>query len=245
MALTGQELCDKLGIEAKQLSAWLRKGLPSTGRGKQRRFDPLAVRAWLIENKLAEEQSVPAGAPREQPVATTWAQVAEYFRVAERTIATWIKQGMPGKSGRPGTREGHFPLHDIDDWREGRKPDAVRTGDETKTQAQARLAAAKAALAELDLAKRHGELVDAQEVNRRWLRFQTEANAQLKQLPTLVAKQLPEGLDRKLRKKARAVVQRLIDQVATTLSLFLAEEAETAEAADGNGEPEPAEGDNI
>lgn len=237
-ALTGPQLCDKLGIDAKQLAAWVRLGIPSSGRGKARTFDPLQVRDWLIEQKLAE---VPAPVlPTDQPIAHTVPQVAEYFQVSERTVHTWIKQGMPGKPGRPGTQEGAFPLFEIEAWREGRKSPHVGTSEETKSQAQARLSTMRADMLEMDLREKRGELIDANEIGRRWVRVSTEARAILAQLPALVAKQLPAELDSKVRKKARQIASRLVDQCAEALESFLQAEADAVESEDPNGSGEQA-----
>ncbi len=237
-ALTGPQLCDKLGIDAKQLAAWVRRGIPSIGRGKARTFDPAQVRAWLIANKLAEAPA--AEVPPEQPIAHTVAQVAEYFQVSERAVHTWIKQGMPGKAGRPGTQEGAFPLSEIEAWREGRKNPHVVTGEETKSQAQARLNTMRADMLELELRAKRGELVDANEVARRWVRLSTEARAVLAQLPALLAKQLPVELDAKVRRKARQIATRLIEQCAEALESFLAAEADAAEAEETDGSVDQA-----
>lgn len=231
MGLTGAELCTRLQIDAKQLTAWLRQGLPSTGRGKKRRFDAAAVRDWLVAKGKAEplgddRSDAPSG---EQPIAHTWAQVAEYFSVNQRTVGTWIQQGMPGKSGRRGTREGFFPLFDIEAWREGRKPDHLIPGDETKSQAQARLARARAELLELEVKRQHGQLIDAEEAARRWLRLLSEAKSQLMQLPTQVARALPDGIDAKTRRRARTLTKRSVDRALDVLALLLEQEAESAD----------------
>jgi phage terminase Nu1 subunit (DNA packaging protein) len=241
MALTGQELCERLQIDQVQLSAWLKLGLPANGRGKARRFEPSAVAAWLIENKLAE----PAEIPTNQPIANTWAQVAEYFQVSERTVATWLNQGMPGKRGRPGTREGQFPLHDIESWREGRSGPRIVTDGESKSEAQARLARIKAAREEMAFRKELLQLVDATDLERRWLRLEHEIKAQLAQLPTLIVKALGESTSDDTRKKIRGRVKRTIDGVLATLALFMEQEADGVEAPpqqqDGSAAPEPPE----
>jgi phage terminase Nu1 subunit (DNA packaging protein) len=239
-ALTGPQLCEKLGIDAKQLAAWVRLGIPASGRGKLRTFDPLLVRDWLLEKKLAEQPPPPDLPPTDQPIAHTIAQVAEYFQVSERAVHTWIKQGMPGKAGRPGTQEGAFPLFEIEAWREGRKTPRLSTSEETKSQAQARLSTIKADMLELDLREKRGELIDANEIARRWARVTTEARAILAQLPALVAKQLPAELDAKVRKKARQVASRLVEQCAEALESFLSAEADAAESEDPDGSGEEA-----
>lgn len=248
--LTGHELCARLEIDAKQLAAWSREGLPSSGRGKRKRFDPVAVRQWLLANNKAEPEpptstttTPPAAPPREQPIATTIAQVAEYFEVSTRSVHTWINEGMPGKAGRPGTQEGQFPLFDIEDWRQGRKAPRVTTNEETKHQAQARLFTTRAEILELELHKARGNLADVAEVTRRWLRFTHEAKSQLLQLPAAIVKALPDDLPPKIRKRTRAAVRKQIDRVCETLELFLRTEAEEAdnptppaeESADGSG----------
>jgi len=235
--LTAHELCQRLAIDAKQLNSWTREGLPHTGRGRSRRFSPPLVRQWLLEHGKAEAPPAPdppaapqpAGHPPEQPIAHTRAQVASWFGVSERTVATWALEGMPGRMGRPGTKEGQFPLTEIAAWLDGRRADGRPAAiDETKHQAQARLASARAALIELELREKQGQLVALDDVDRRWLRLQTEAKAQLEQLPALLGKLLPEGTAADLRKKTRQRAERAIANVLDTLAQFTADEAHHA-----------------
>ncbi len=206
-ALTDQGLCASLQIDAKQLMQWLREGLPCVGRGKRRRFDAAAVRDWLLANGKAEPapNDVTSPAPRDQPVANTIGQVAQYFGVTERAVRYWINEGMPGKAGRPGTKEGQFPLFDIEDWRAGRRMRHVSTDEDTKHQAQARLLGIRAELLAHDLQQSLENLVDVDQVTRLWLRFMQEAKSQLLYLPAAIAKALPNELGPKVRKQARGV----------------------------------------
>lgn len=229
MALTGQELCDLLKIDADQLAAWLDAGLPAQGKGKRRRFDEGEVRAWMK-----------AGG-----IASTWAEVAAHFNRSERTIATWIRQGMPGKSGRPGTREGSFHLDEIQAWLDGRGagPNSATAGDATKNQAQTRLTIARAEMAELELREKRGELVEAEELWRRLVRLNHESKAQLDQLPAQIVKCLGDKASPKLRARVRDAVRRTIGQVLATLALYFEREAEQAEAETPSA-PEALHGDD-
>lgn len=238
--LDGHELCTRLQIDAKQLTSWVREGLPFGKRGRKRVFDPAAVREWLIQTGKAEPVPEPRY-PNDQPIAHTIPQVAEHFNVSERTVARWINDGMPGRPGRPGTQEGWFPLDDIAAWKDGRSAARLVTGDETKNQAQARVASARAAMLELELAEKQGRLIDAEEVARRWVRLTHEARAQLAQLPTRIAKSLPNDVDPATRKKARVATKRAVDRVLTVLAVFLESEAVDVESQSPEGTDGPSD----
>jgi len=232
MGLTADQLCSQLLIAPKKLPSLVKQGLPCTGRGASRRFDAAAAEAWLV----AKGHLQPPAA--EYAVARTRAELARILGVSERTIATWIREGMPGKSGRPGVKEANYPIEEIQAWLGGRVSAENTPQDATKHQAQARLASVNAELAELKLRTRLGQLVEADEVRRRWLRFSTEAKAQLDQLPPRLIKALGDKLDAKVRDRLRTTLKRTIAGACQTLELFLRNEADALEAATEPADPE-------
>ena len=175
-----------------------------------------------------------------EPIVHTWSEVAAHFGRAERTVATWINQGMPCRRGRPGTREGVFPLNSIRDWLEGRPTSGGTPEDATKNQAQTRLTLAKAEMAEIELREKRGQLVEADELWRRLTRLHHEAKAQLGQLPAQIVKCFGDKASPKLRNRIRQAVRRTVDEALMTLALSFDREAQDAES---NPEP-PAEDGN-
>ncbi|MGD9719779.1 MAG: helix-turn-helix domain-containing protein [Pirellulales bacterium] len=169
--------------------------------------------------KIASSSSCLPHAAR-GPIAHTWAQVAQYFEVSERTVARWIVQGMPGTSGRPGTREGMFPLHDIEAWREGCKPGAMQTGDETLSQAQARLVSIRAQREELALGKERDSLVDLTEMQQCARRLVAKAEEELGKLPSDVARLLPPGVDPKHRARVRKITRQTVEKALVSIRMI-------------------------
>lgn len=147
--MTTRELCDALGISSRQLTAWRKRGLPATKTGRGYRYDAAAVRRWLIDQGLAKPQAI----------ATTRADVAEHFGVHERTVAGWIAAGAPGSPGR-------YDLDAIAAWRDARRG----KGDDPELAGPAsagleRYRQARAAIAELELARLRRQLVPREEVH--------------------------------------------------------------------------------
>ena len=87
-------------------------------------------------------------------------QIAEIFGVTRETIRKWIDQGMPTRNGPSGVRL-YLPSEVIQ-WREGRATqaalDSVAITD--IEEAKRRKLAAEAAMAEIELSKARGEVVE-------------------------------------------------------------------------------------
>src|ERR1700676_909876 len=95
--MNAAELIASLDVSTQDLSAWIKRGLPCTGRGRRRVFDPSVVAHWLVEHGVATEQ------PTKQPtwIVATLREVAEAFGVAPSTVrAEWRSAGMPGRAGQ-------------------------------------------------------------------------------------------------------------------------------------------------
>ena len=232
MPCNGADLCKALSIDRKQLAAWIKAGLPCTGSSRRREFDEDAVAEWLIAQGYAEEQP-PAADPTEGPIVHTIAEVARHFGKSLRTVHTWIAEGMPGRSGSPGRQDGHFPLLEIDRWLDGRKADTSNPED-SKHQAQGRLARARAAIAELDLAERRKQLLEVDEEVRRWQRHITAAKAQLKNIEPVVLRRLPADLPADIKKRIRRDLQRIVKRAYGELQQFLVDQATELESGSSN-----------
>jgi DNA-binding transcriptional MerR regulator len=157
------------------------------------------------------------------------AEVATALGVRERTVHTWIREGMPGRPGLPGRREGHFPLDEIEAWAATRRSPGEDDPDTSKAQAQSRRLLAQAKLAELEYDRRRGQLVDADEMSRRWLRHIFEVKAQSKQLTTRVMQRLPPAIDTPTRTRIRQEIDRSLAQMFLAMQSFLLSEADDAE----------------
>lgn len=243
--MNGTQLCKALQISTEQLAAWIEEGLPYTG-DKRRRFDPDEVSVWLVAaghaDPAPETQTVVvdvplAAPPVEQTILQTRDQVARYFNVATRTVASWIADGMPGRPGSPGRQDGCFPVDEIERWVHSRR---VLPGDEAedpRTHDSARLMRARAESIELDLALKRGSLVDAELMVREWVRFIHDGKTQMKQLPAWVLKMLPEDLPRKIRRRIRSGLQRRLHEIFKTLEMGLIKQAEALENGGYGVEP--------
>ena len=83
-----QQLITALGIDSAQLQVWLAAGLPHRKAGRGRQFDADAVQAWLLANGHVK-------GPR---YVGTMEQAATACGIHPRTLASWIRQGAPGKT---------------------------------------------------------------------------------------------------------------------------------------------------
>lgn len=155
------ELAEQLGVDNKQIGQWVRLGMPWHGKARKRAFDPLEVRAWLVNQGHAAEDG--------PGLVTSIAQVAAHFDVSERTVTRWRSQGMPGEyrgNGRPGL----YALGEIEAWlkRKGlwgtdANDEMLTSGDRSPALEQYRQE--KALLARLDRLERESKLVDVAKLN--------------------------------------------------------------------------------
>jgi phage terminase Nu1 subunit (DNA packaging protein) len=237
--LTATELCDQLSIDRKQLAQWVKDGLPWHGSKRRKTFDAHEVSLWLVQSGKAEPD--PA-APREQFVLRTIGQVATHFDVSEKTVQNWLRNGMPGTPGPRGRQQGYFSVHQISEWLKAQREPPSTASDDSRALQHARLHKARAELIELEVAKKKGELVEAEEIARQIVRSIHEAKAQLGQLTVKLTRGLPE----KYRTKQRAIIQRTLTEVYRTLELALRRQADeellsaeqSAERTKDEGQPE-------
>lgn len=247
-SLTVTELCTQLAIDRKQLASWIQEGLPWHGSKRRKLFAPDAVAVWLVQHGKAEADPLAPMAPREHFVLRTIGQVAQHFSVSVRTVHNWLLKGMPGKQGNPGRADGFFSVQAITAWLNTQAAPPATASDDTRSVMHARLHKARAELIELEVGKKRGELVEADEITRQIVRSIHEAKAQLGQLTVKLTRGLPE----KYRLKQRAIISRVLPEVYRTLELALRRQADeeersgfgvqgSAERTKGEGQPEDAE----
>ena len=197
--MNATQLRAALGVTAYRLRRWIAAGLPNVRRASAYDFDPDTVRDWLLANGIATVQPPPA-------VAATRADVAAYFAVHERTVATWLAAGCPGQPGQ-------YDLAAISAWRN----DQAAPNSESTDAPRARLARARAAREELRLGIDRGELLPAEPALRMIGRTVHEAKARLDQLPDQLLAIVAESLPADQLGPIRQRLQEIIDQVYTVL----------------------------
>jgi phage terminase Nu1 subunit (DNA packaging protein) len=154
--------------------------------------------------------------------------VAGHFGVSVRTVATWLREGMPGEPGTPGKSDGRFDVKEIEAWLAARG--GVKTAEPNPSRV--RQDTVRADLLELKLAELKGELLPAAEYVRRMTRIIHEAKGLLDQLPTRLSRLLPEKTPAAARARHRERVQRTLDATYLALEEIFSAEADAIEAAD-------------
>lgn len=167
--MNANQLCQSLGVTKRRLDTWIRVGLPCSGRGSRRQFDPVAVRAWLIERGFAKARQI----------ARTLGEIARHFEVAERTVAYWRGRGMPGSPGA-------YDLEEIAAWRER---EGLTRSDEDSERSQ--LLRIEAQTKQAKLERLLGELAPREPIRRAVVRYNQEAKTLLEQIPEAIYAKLP------------------------------------------------------
>jgi len=240
MSLTSKELSAKLGIDARQLGRFVKDGLPHTGRGRKRRFEPAAVAAWLQQTGRA--QPAPQAALPSQ-IVTTRSEAAHLLRVNLRTLATWLNDPtFPGKAGSPGRQDGYFPISEIRAWRS-----ATRGGDHrSDAAATEQIAAARLRRLVLEAERDHfelerdiGNILDAEETARLMERSIATAQTQLDQIVERALARLPGKTPRRIRRIVRQAIQEGITSACDALAEAIAGDADEAEDAPDDAAADP------
>lgn len=197
--MTADDLCRSLGCDRKTLDAWVRRGLPRAKNGRVWDYDAAAVAQWLTDQGLAQRRRV----------VHTQDQVAQALGKSPRMIGYYVAQGMPGRAGE-------YDLDAIEAWLTTRAPNA--TGDDARKAATTRLAEAKAARAEWDLAMRRGEMANVHDVIAWHTAHVIEARAVLQELVGEVPAALPEAASEATRKQVREIVDTRVRRVLDLLA---------------------------
>lgn len=217
--ITPEELCTRLACSPEQLAEYDAQGLPSTGNGKRRRYEPSIVREWLILQGYAESQ-----APSEPITLRTIPDVAKFFNVSSKTVDKWLKQGMPGRPGPRGKQDGYFLVHKMRAWIQAREKRLGFTNDATSEREK--LTRVNRKLREIVYAEKLGAVLPVETVGVAFLRAINEAKTQLEQMPAAILKILPAGLDQPTRRRVRERIERLIEGACSTLAKGALNQAE-------------------
>lgn len=233
--LSAHELRQKLGIAPRRFDKLLKQGLPCKGKGKNRKFDPPAVAAWLREKGLLEP-----GARSQEPVATTRDDAARLLGVSTRCFAEWLTDPtFPGKAGSPGRSDSYFPIDTIRRWMlaSGKGPRSVPTDQE--------LAAARRLKVQIDndraqvaLEKELQSIADAGDVVKLIERQVATAKALLGECADKVDSRLPGKLDPQLRQTIRQAINEVMAETQNAI-------AETAAGDTDETDDEPDEAEAV
>jgi phage terminase Nu1 subunit (DNA packaging protein) len=120
--------------------------------------------------------------PDDRRIEKTQRAVAERMGVAVRTVQYWIHEGMPVLP------EGQYDIDMITEWRARRMADQKTEKD--PQDPDVRFRTAKAKLAEMELAKRMGDLLPREEVEAQWLNVLMSLKKELLALPKALTPRL-------------------------------------------------------
>lgn len=214
--INSTELRKLLGVSASQLRTLIGRGLPwqphhSDARRKQ--FDPRAVKQWLIEHEFVEPDA-------HEPILGTRVEASKYFGVAVRTVAEWLNDPtFPGRAGRPGRRDGYFPVWQIEAWLGDKRPN-IATGDDDELTTAARRARhqrtiSEAELKAIDVAERKRQVADVEAMRRLYIQTHSLAKQTFAQVWPRVRDLLPAMPAEKVDQIQDAVEQSLQQTSAT------------------------------
>ena len=133
-------------------------------------------------------------------------QVAKVFRVTSRTVANWVKDGMPV------TKEGRYDIVEIQTWRFHKK-NKKRTGDEDDDW-DAKYREYKAKLEQIKFKTTIGELIPMREVEAGLIQISIAIKRALLALPRSVAPRLVGLESREIENILRERVEEIINLFA-------------------------------
>lgn len=166
---------------------------------------------------------MPKGRKKDEPrVATTWSELARELGMGgaapERVLQRWATRAdFPGRPGKPGKRDGYFPVEEIRTWLA-----AVRTSVEPVEDEDLVAVAKRVKLLELEekeaAAKvRLEKLADVDEVGQYCEQVVNNAKAILAALEDEVVAILPAAVGAKVRGQIHRRVQKLRDAALAEL----------------------------
>lgn len=218
-------LREALNVTPAQWKELVELGLP---RKKDGTYDHRDVCQWLEDQGLVEPIATSsADNDKEDDVVCTRPEdAAGYFGVSHTTIRNWQQdKTCPAKPG-------FYPIQAMRVWRDGQNP-AHRPGRVISDE-ERRFKAAKAELAEMDLAKSRGELVPLQGMLDLIRRSTARHKAILYAFPDRLAKGLKElGLEKDQIEFARTACLEMIDDLCLQIARdLLDQQAEEDMAVD-------------
>ncbi len=139
-------------------------------------------------------------------LAESQEQVAKVFKVTSRTVANWVKEGMPV------TKDGQYDLLEIQSWRFHRRFSKDADGKEVDWDAKYR--EFKARIEEGKFLTMIGQLISMQEVEDGLIQISTEIKRALLSLPRSLAPRLGGLEPREIEKVIRERVEEVINLFA-------------------------------
>jgi phage terminase Nu1 subunit (DNA packaging protein) len=200
-------VANSLGVTQLRVRQWKDAGAPHDRRGRKIVFDPGRLREWLIDQGIAATPSQQEAAPATETIHRRRKDIANRFKVKVRAVSEWLEDpSFPGRAGTTDMKgqDGYFPEVKIAKWLVASEkftpiPDDIRVLIEAEGQAgtsvqkeRERYSRVKADIAELDLAERQGELIDADEVIRYAKRCVSYAVTAFNGIPAKVVASLPD-----------------------------------------------------
>jgi phage terminase Nu1 subunit (DNA packaging protein) len=114
----------------------------------------------LSQNELKELQYY-EGPLLPPGIVRTQREVAKALKISNRTIESWVANGMPK------TEEGDYDLIEIKAWRDSRNEKKPTSSEKEKSDIEYRKL--RNELIKIELKKRRGELIEKDKVIERWL----------------------------------------------------------------------------
>lgn len=140
------------------------------------------------------------------------------YGIQRPTLHAWIREGMPiYERGVQGKQQHKFDTREVIEWREKRAVNKA-TGDSdrlSKEEAQRRKISAEAALAELDLAKKKGEVAELSEVEQALKNQYAELRSNLRKIPERCYLRLVGEMDEF---RIKQIILSEVDSVLETLA---------------------------
>lgn len=175
-------------------------------------------------------------------VEVSKAELANIYGVSLPTISQWVNKGCPWiTKGSPG-KQWRFNTADVTTWREEHVAQQIQ-GDTSQLdidEARRRKLAAEAAMMELDLAKRRGEVIEIEQVAAIMGDDYANVRAKLLSLPTKLAPMLV-GIEDTL--ECKALIERGVTEALEELTadaIYSGEISDSEDQGPEEGEPQAA-----
>ena len=171
----------------------------------------------------------------EPKIAKTWSELARELGMSgkdpERILQRLgTRPDFPGKPGRPGKRDGHFPVEDIRAWLATIRTTVDQVDDEEITAVTRRVKLLELEEKEAAAALRLQKLADVDEIGQYCVQLVNNAKAILAALEDEVVGSLPASVPAKVRATIHRRVQKIRD--AAILELQRLSEGDTDDTAE-------------
>ena len=158
----------------------------------------------LLISEISELERLEAG-PLGPTVVATMEDVAKLMGVSCRTVQRWKQDGMPTN------REGHYDLRQIKKWHVSRADKDKTELEESRAYWKDQIARLQAALLDLEVKTRTGQLMSREEVERGRLDRIIAVKRALLSLPTVLAGKLAMKEPREIEAVLYKAISEIID----------------------------------